>query len=338
MDTKKVVSENIKRVAKINCEYQPHTGKGCYGERRIIHLPDSPIPLQYIPAKMEEIELVSLLRRYGSIQNFIKGHLKIKATPQATNEVWKHWIKLRIKYDFEFWAVMFVRIKNKMGDGDIPFKLNRPQRRLLSEMEMMRLEDKPIRIILLKARQWGGSTLVQIYMAWIQLVHRKNWNSVICAHLKDSALNIKGMYTKLLENYPAWLLDSDEALKFKPFEKMANTSVISATTSKITIGSAESPESVRGTDAVMAHLSEVAFWPSSPRKTPESMVRSVCGSVALLPLSVIVMESTANGTGNYFHKECMRAKQGESDKKFVFVPWYEIEIYSQPEPWQSIRV
>ena len=95
MDTKKVVSENIKRVAKINCEYQPHTGKGCYGERRIIHLPDSPIPLQYIPAKMEEIELVSLLRRYGSIQNFIKGHLKIKATPQATNEVWKHWIKLR---------------------------------------------------------------------------------------------------------------------------------------------------------------------------------------------------------------------------------------------------
>ena len=330
MDTKKVVSENIKRVAKINCEYQPHTGKGCYGERRIIHLPDSPIPLQYIPAKMEEIELVSLLRRYGSIQNFIKGHLKIKATPQATNEVWKHWIKLRIKYDFEFWAVMFVRIKNKMGDGDIPFKLNRPQRRLLSEMEMMRLEDKPIRIILLKARQWGGSTLVQIYMAWIQLVHRKNWNSVICAHLKDSALNIKGMYTKLLENYPAWLLDSDEALKFKPFEKMANTSVISATKSKITIGSAESPESVRGTDAVMAHLSEVAFWPSSPRKTPESMVRSVCGSVALLPLSVIVMESTANGTGNYFHKECMRAKQGESDKKFVFVPWYEIEIYSQP--------
>ena len=330
MDTKKVASENIKRVAKINCEYQPHTGKGCYGERRIIHLPDSPIPLQYIPAKMEEIELVSLLRRYGSIQNFIKGHLKIKATPQATNEVWKHWIKLRIKYDFEFWAVMFVRIKNKMGDGDIPFKLNRPQRRLLSEMEMMRLEDKPIRIILLKARQWGGSTLVQIYMAWIQLVHRKNWNSVICAHLKDSALNIKGMYTKLLENYPAWLLDSDEALKFKPFEKMANTSVISATKSKITIGSAESPESVRGTDAVMAHLSEVAFWPSSPRKTPESMVRSVCGSVALLPLSVIVMESTANGTGNYFHKECMRAKQGESDKKFVFVPWYEIEIYSQP--------
>ena len=330
MDIEKVVNENRERVAKIRDEYKPHIGKGSYGERKVIHLPDSPIPLQYIPSKMEDVELVSLLRKYGSIQKLIRNHLKAEVTTEVVNEVWKHWVKLRIKYDFEFWAIMFVRIKNKMGDGDIPFKLNRPQRRLLAEMEKMRTENKPIRIILLKARQWGGSTLVQIYMAWIQLVHRKNWNSVICAHLKDSALNIKGMYSKLLENYPSWLLDSDEPIKFQPFEKMSNTSIISATKSKITIGSAESPESVRGTDAVMAHLSEVAFWHSTPRKTPEAMVRSVCGSVALLPLSIIVMESTANGTGNYFHKECMRAKKGESDKKFVFVPWYEIEIYSQP--------
>lgn len=330
MEIKKVVSENAKRLARINSVYQPHTGEGGYGERIVFHLPDSPIPLQYIPKTMAEVELVQLLQRYGSIKKFITEHLKVKPTDSVVDEVWKHWIKIRIKYDFEFWAVMFVRIKNKMGDSDIAFKLNSPQRRLLGELEDMRLADKPIRIILLKARQWGGSTLVQIYMAWIQLVHRKNWNSVICAHLKDSALNIKGMYTKLLENYPSWLLDSEEPIKFQPFERMANTSIISATKSKITIGSAETPESVRGTDAVMAHLSEVAFWNSTQRKTPESMVRSVCGSVALLPLSVIVMESTANGTGNYFHKECMRAKRGESDKKFVFVPWFEIEIYSMP--------
>ena len=123
---------------------------------------------------MEEVELVALLKQYGSIKNFASKYLKVKATNIVIDEVWKHYIKIRIKYDFEFWAVMFVRIKNKMGDGDIPFKLNRPQRRLLAEMEEMRIKGKPIRIILLKARQWGGSTLVQIYMAWIQLVHRRN--------------------------------------------------------------------------------------------------------------------------------------------------------------------
>lgn len=42
------------------------------------------------------------------------------------------------------------------------------------------------------------------------------------------------------------------------------------------------------------------------------------------------MESTANGTGNYFHQECERAKRGESDKEFLFIPWYEIEMYAIP--------
>ena len=72
MERKKVVKENAERLAKINGEYQPHTGKGSYGERRIIHLPDSPIPLQYIPIEMEQVELVSLLRKFGSIDKFIK--------------------------------------------------------------------------------------------------------------------------------------------------------------------------------------------------------------------------------------------------------------------------
>ena len=166
-------------------------------------------------------------------------------------------------------------------------------------------------------------------MAWIQLVHCRNWNSVICAHLKESAANIKGMYSKLLANYPDWLLDGEKP-KFKPFERMANTSVIAGRECRVTIGSAESQESVRGIDAAMAHLSEVAFWRNSRMKSPEQVMRSICGSIMLLPCSMVVMESTANGTGSYFHQECERAKRGESDKQFAFVPWFEIEMYTLP--------
>ena len=326
------VIENERRKKEIDRPYRPETGEGSItGKRFCFHLPDAPIPIQYIPEMMlEEVELVKLLRRHGSIEKFILNELKESPSPVIKEEVWRRWVKVRIKYDFEFWAVLFVRIKNKTGDSDIPFRLNRPQRRLLSELEDMRTKRLPIRLILLKARQWGGSTLVQMYMAWIQLVHRKNWNSVICAHLKDAAANIKGMYSKLLENYPVWLIDADKPLKFQPYEKMGNTSVIAETGCKVTIGSAETPESVPGSDAVMAHLSEVAFWPHTRLKSPESLIRSVCGSVALLPDSVVVMESTANGTGNYFHQECERAKRGESDKRFLFIPWFEIEMYSVP--------
>ena len=44
--------------------------------------------------------------------------------------------------------------------------------------------------------------LIQIYFAWIQIIHRRNWNSLICAHVKDTAATIRGMYTKLLARYP----------------------------------------------------------------------------------------------------------------------------------------
>lgn len=332
VDIENIVKENKCRLSVISTRYDPISGEGCCGSGRVLlFLPDAPIVRQYIPAKMaEEVELVRRLLCLGSIGEYVSNVFGRQDDESVREQVWKKILEVRIRYDFEFWAAMFVVIKDKQSDCDIPFILNRPQRRLLRSFEQMRELDKPIRVILLKARQWGGSTFIQMYMAWIQLVHRRNWNSVICAHLKDSAANIKGMYSKLLENYPSWLLGVEEPIKFQPYERSVNTSVIKQTGCRVTVGSAETPESIRGADAVMAHLSEVAFWPHTRQKSPEQLIRSVCGSVALLPYSIVVLESTANGTGNYFHRECERAKRGESDKLFVFVPWYEIDIYSSP--------
>ena len=339
------VEANRLRNEKLKRFYSPATGEGSdTGDRRPLQLPDAPLPLQYIPAAMFDEPLVRHLAEAGSLVDFLRRQgveiVDGSPTPAANGEgddsklspldtLWREFIQVRIRYDFEFWAYSFVRIKDKLGANDIPFRLNRPQRRILGMLESMRTAGRPIRLILLKARQWGGSTLIQIYMAWIQLVHRRNWNSVICAHIKESAANIKGMYSKLLANYPDWLLDEGKP-KFRPFERMANTSVIAGRDCRVTIGSAESQESIRGIDVAMAHLSEVAFWRNSRMKSPEQLVRSVCGSIMLLPYSMVVMESTANGTGSYFHQECERAKRHESDKQFAFVPWFEIEMYTIP--------
>ena len=340
IEANRLRNEQLKRF------YSPETGEGSdTGDRRPIRIGDAPLPLQYIPAAMFDEPLVQQLAQAGSLAGYLRQQgvdtpgegRSLPPDGESDDEddispllsLWREWIRVRIRYDFEFWAYSFVRIKNKLGADDIPFRLNRPQRRILGMLESMRTTNRPIRLILLKARQWGGSTLIQIYMAWIQLVHRRNWNSVICAHIKEAAANIKGMYSKLLANYPDWLLDEGKP-KFRPFERMANTSVIVGRDCRVTIGSAESQESVRGIDVAMAHLSEVAFWRNSRMKSPEQLVRSVCGSIMLLPYSMVVMESTANGTGSYFHQECERAKRHESDKLFAFVPWFEIEMYAIP--------
>ncbi len=78
----------------------------------------------------------------------------------------------------------------------------------------------------------------------------------------------------------------------------------------------------------MAHLSETAFGMLRGAPcTPEQFIRAVCGAIALVPYSLIAMESTANGVGNYFHSEWLRCRDGRGDKHAVFVPWHEIEIY-----------
>ena len=284
--------------------YDPVTGAECCGERVRVKTPVAGLPMADVPAAMTT-----------------DADYRTARTDAAA------WQRLRCRYDFEYWAVTCVRIKDKQSSRDIAFVLNGPQRRVLQTLEEDRLSDTPMRLILLKARQWGGSTLVQIYMAWIQSCHRTNWHSVICAQVKDVAVGIRGMYTKMLANYPAELWEGSEAPRFSPFEGASNTRVIAGRDCRVTIGSSERPDSVRGADYAMAHLSETAFWAATPSRSPKSVIQAVCGAVGLLPYSLVVIESTARGVGDYFHSEWLRAKNGKSDKRAIFVPWTEISYY-----------
>ena len=129
---------------------------------------------------MEE-PLIVLLNKVNSFKK--AADLLSKNGAEVTaKEVVFTFIQIRIRYDFEFWAYSFVKIKEKLSDEAvksgklgkmIQFKLNRGQRKLLSRLYKAMLNGDPIRVILLKARQWGGSTLVQIFMMWMQLVIHK---------------------------------------------------------------------------------------------------------------------------------------------------------------------
>lgn len=256
----------------------------------------------------------------------------------------------RCRNDFRYWAVNAVRIRDKKSGREVPFVLNRAQAGVLEMLEAKRLAGEPIRLIILKARQWGASTLVQVYMAWIQLVHRRNWHSVTCAHVKDAARTIRSMYDALLRGYPECLVvdddsdcgdDAGEAKRSSARRKTArkgysldsfggaqNIRVISRRNCRVAIASAECQDSIRGSDIAMAQLSEVAYWPDSTLHDPEDFMRAVCSSVPIEPYTFVVVESTANGVGNFFHREWLRAVAGESDKTAVFVPWYKCDAYA----------
>lgn len=234
----------------------------------------------------------------------------------------------RYAEDFELWARECVKIVDKESGREVPFRLNAPQRRVLAAMEKMRRSRRPVRVIMLKARQWGGSTLVQIYMAWLQLVVCRGWNSVTCAHVKDASAAIRGMYTRLLRCYPEELkTGKPKDWELAPYEKSQSIGYVGARDCLVGIATSMAPNSVRGYNFAMAHLSEVAFWADGDARCAEEIVRTLCGTVLRVPDSVVVMESTANGKDNYFYREWERAVAGESDKLAIFVPWHEIELY-----------
>lgn len=231
--------------------------------------------------------------------------------------------------DFEGWCRDCVKIADKESGALVPLHLNAPQRRVASVMEAERRAGRPIRILLLKARQWGGSTLVEAYMAWMQLVRHRSWSAVICAHTKDAAAVLRGIYSSILHYYPATMRGGEDAKawQFSPYEKTQNILYLPARDCRLGISTVNRPDALRGSAYMMAHLSEAAFWADGDTDAASAIIRTVSSTIPMVKDSLIVIESTANGKENYLYKEWQRVMTGESDKIGVFVPWYEIELY-----------
>lgn len=308
----------------------PVTGFNSIGERFVCRLSDFIIPVQYLPNEMLKFPLVRRLIECGSFERAVRRDDEV---PEA---LMAEFLRLRFMCDFPFWAAVAVRIKRKGGGEDVNFVLNPPQRKLVAVFEEMRRDNKPIRIILLKARQWGGSTCVQIYMAWLQLIHSVGLNSLIIAHQKSASDEIKDMFDRMLASYPDELLCSEmfpsaeEGVRKTENVGRGDSAVrVLSRNCKIKLGTAERPDSCRGGDYNLVHLSEVGLWRDTLGRTAEDIVRSACGGVLLAPLTMIVYESTPNGTGNFFHREYLAASRGESQFRPVFVAWFEIESYTK---------
>ena len=203
---KSIIAENDRRNASIKAPFNPYTGEGAVGERAKVVIDDYPIPTQYLPVEMLSVPLVEKLVKAGSIKKFLTNTLDVEYNEEDRLKVIEQFVRVRIKYDFCFWAASYIYIKRKGGGEDILFKLTRPQRRFVERLEVKRKANKPIRLILLKARQWGGSTTSQLYMAWLQLVHRKGINSLIIAHQQSGTDEIKDMFDRMIEQYPIELL------------------------------------------------------------------------------------------------------------------------------------
>ena len=333
-----LIAENDRRNEIMFAKFDPVTGEGSIGERVRVSIADFAIPVQWLPVEMMDIPLVKKLVKAGSIDKFLSSVMHVEPNDDDFIKVSRTLIRLRYKHDFPFWTATLVYIHNKDAGKDVLFRLWYPQRILVSRFEAKRKAGEPIRLILLKARQWGGSTTTQLYMAWLQFFHKKGLNSLIIAHQGTASDEIKDMFDLMIKKHPVEFLHrlgevySENEPKLVGVGKSGSTHRVPQRECKIKVGTAERPNGCRGGAYSLVHLSEVGLWQKTEGKSPEDIVRSACSGILANPYTMIVMESTANGTGNFFHREYSAAADPKVKSQYeaLFIAWFQIEHYSMP--------
>lgn len=322
-----IIKINLERLREIETPYNPITGEGSFSiKRQHVTCEDFPLKEMWLPVDFVETGFCQTILHLG-VRKYITNILRQEYSDYMANLLYTEFCVQRFQYDFEFWAYSTAKISPKGGGDDISFFLNRAQRIYLTTLERLRMSNQPINIILLKARQWGGSTLTQIYMLWIQIIHKKNWNSVICGDVESQSNIVSGMLSKVVEKYPLWATNGIK-LETKPFEGSSKTRQIQYCQCLYSVGSAQKPDNLRSQNISMAHLTEVGLWKETKGKKPEDLVQAIFGSINDGPYTVKVLESTAKGVGNYFHRTWLKAVKGENDFTPVFIAWFMIDMYS----------
>ena len=275
----------------------------------------------WVPDEMLKDQFVKAFIRYRGASGLLKATGQYD-TEENRNLVISNLFNLRLKYDFEFCAATTIKIQDKETKKPIPLILNEGQRILIGEYERQRTSGVPIRVLLVKARQWGGSTATQCYMYWLQRYWYENWHSCIVALDQTQAVNIRTMYKNLIAKLPGW----SDPITFKRFEGTELIRIIPERGCRVQIGSAQKPDALRSFDFSLVHMSEVGLWKDTQEAKGDDVAMALYSTVPDVPGTMIVMESTAKGVGNYFHRQYLAAldnkKSGTIGIRPVFVAWY----------------
>ena len=215
----------------------------------------------------------------------------------------------------------YVKIRDKAGNI-IDFIINEPQQRLYDIIKKLKEEKKPIRIVILKARQMGFSTLTESIL-FKETTTKFNVNTGIITHQDEATTNLFNMSKRIYDYLP------DE---MKPSLKNSNAKELifdneqgTGLKSKIKCMTAGGKGVGRSDTFNNLHISELAFWPGDKKVTLTGLLQAVPN----LSNTIVIIESTANGF-EYFKEIWDKAVKGENDFIPLFVGWNELKEYTMP--------
>lgn len=223
----------------------------------------------------------------------------------------------------------YLKIQTKNGKL-VNLKMNEVQDKIYNTFAYCYNRDEPCKIIVLKARQMGVSTVTEAILYALTDLHTFV-NSLIVAHESDSSGHIFDMSKRFYDNLPDQLrpmikYSNAKELRFQnPINDSSNPGLRSA----IRVATAGKNAVGRGQTYNFMHLSELAFWPEKDGQTTKDQLDGLLQCLPQNGFSLLVIESTANGY-NYFKSLWDKAVAGENEYIPVFFPWFEMQEYRKP--------
>lgn len=239
----------------------------------------------------------------------------------------------RLRDDFPYYAKHCLRIQTKDGKEQ-ELLLNETQQLLEGKWREQQDKGLPVRLLILKARQEGVSTYIDGKI-FHRIATSKNLNGQIVSHDEDSVnhlFNIIRLYYDRLPDplRPMRRYSNRKELVFENPDDTARRER-PGLRSRVSVALARNLKAGRSKTLQYLHLSEAAFYPDL-----RTLLSGILQAVPDNPDTAVVIETTANGIGDEFHKLWQKAKNGLSQFIPIFIPWYlhkeyRLEFRDQPE-------
>ena len=216
--------------------------------------------------------------------------------------------------DYETFAREALRIRSKPGPL-VPFIFNRAQRYVHHQLEAQKAQTGSVRALILKGRQQGCSTYVAGRF-YHRVTRERGQRVFILTNSEASTANlfeIVDRFRELAAGAPATRVRNTTELRFAALD------------SGYKVGTAGTKDVGRSATVQLLHGSEVAFWPHG-----HGHAAGALQAVSDAAGTEIILESTANGIGNFFHQTWRDAETSSNDFIAVFVPWFWQEEYRKP--------
>lgn len=194
----------------------------------------------------------------------------------------------------------YVKIKTE-DKGIVPFDLFPFQEGMIKDFHDNN------RIIILKSRQMGISTLVAAYVLWV-MIFNEGKNILVVSIKESTAKEIIAKIKIANEKLPSWL-------KIAPLEdnkhslKLKNLSMVLATTS--------ASDSTRSFSASFIIFDECAFI-----EGVEELWNSAQPTLSTVKNGKAILLSTPNGMGGFFHTMWTQAQKGKNGFHCIELPWH----------------